>query len=679
MPVFRRALAVFASAALTAPLLFAASASAATKVAAISPGLTQVNLLNINDFHGRLDGGNLDGLLGKQVACTIETAKQGLGDDKTVLLSAGDSVGASTFVSFIAQDEPTIAYLNALELKASAVGNHEFDTGFGDLTTRIQPLADWAYLGANVYQRGTTTPALPEYKVVTVNGVRVGVIGAVTQQTPSMVSPLGVSGLDFGDPVAAVNRVANQLTDGNDANGEADLLVAEYHEGPNGSSSLTAEVAASPTFADIVNRTSPKVQVIFNGHTHQRYTWDGDTTSGTRSVSQSASYGAFVGQIQLGFDPATKQVTEYVATNVATSGANLPHCIGDPQYDAAAAIVDAAVGKAKILGAVPVGKVSADITRAWLGGSFTTGFYTGTITSKDDRQRESALGNLEAQAWLDAMNVPSRPGADLGLQNPGGVRADLLYKQSGTEGDGVVTYAEAASVNPFANTLGVLTVSGAQFKEVLEQQWQPAGASRAFLNLGLSKNVRYTFDETRPKGDRVTGVWINDRGVDPAASYRIATNSFLAGGGDNFGALIATPPNFVDSGVIDMDQFISWLGKAGTISPDFTKLGVEVVNPPTVLRYGKTNTFTVQGWDMTSNLAPHNRTATLSFVGGAATQKVTIADLHVDGVPTRDGVATVTFRLTGAFLPASNKGTQYLQLASDQTGTTVTIPVIIKR
>ena len=98
-----------------------------------------------------------------------------------------------------------------------------------------------------------------------------------------------------------------------------------------------------------------------------------------------------------------------------------------------------------------------------------------------------------------------------------------------------------------------------------------------------------------------------------------------------------------------------------------------------MLRYGKTNTFTVQGWDMTSNLAPQNRTATLSFVGGAATQKVTIADLHVDGVPTRDGVATVTFRLTGAFLPASNKGTQYLQLASDQTGTTVTIPVIIKR
>ncbi len=697
MTVSRRALAVFASlasATIAAPLAFATPVAAATKVSTISPALTQINLLNINDFHGRIDGGSIDGLLGKQVACTVETAKKNLGDANTVLLSAGDNVGASTFVSFIAQDEPTIAFLDALGLKASAVGNHEFDTGFGDLTARIQAHADWAYLGANVYQRGTTTPALPEYKVVTVNGVRVGVIGAVTQQTPAMVSPLGVSGLDFGDPVAAVNRVANQLTDGNDGNGEADLLVAEYHEGPNGATSLAAETAASAVFAGIVNNTSPKVQVIFNGHTHQLYTWDGSTTPGTRSVSQSASYGANVGQIQLGYDPASKLVKEYVAANLDTT---VPYqflstdttaqklakvnavCAGDPQYDAAAAIVDDAVAKAKVLGAVPVGRVTADITRAWLGGTFATGQYAGTtFSSKDDRQRESALNNLEAQAWLDAMNVPGRPGADIGIQNPGGVRADLLYKQSGTEGDGVVTYAEAASINPFANTLGVLKVTGAQLKSVLEQQWQPAGSSRAFLNLGLSKNVRYTFDATRPKGDRITGIWVNDRAVDPAATYRIACNSFLAGGGDNFTALVSSPANFVDSGLIDMDQFISWLGRAGTLSPDFAKQGVEVLGVPAVLQYGKSATLTVQGWDMTSNLAQRNLTATLSFVGGKATQKVSIDNLHLDGVPTRDGRATVTFKMTGALLPASNKGTQYLQLVGDQTGTKVTVPVTVK-
>jgi 5'-nucleotidase len=134
----------------------------------------------------------------------------------------------------------------------------------------------------------------------------------------------------------------------------------------------------------------------------------------------------------------------------------------------------------------------------------------------------------------------------------------------------------------------------------------------------------------------------------------------------------------VDSGLIDMDQFISWLGRAGTLSPDFAKQGVEVLGVPAVLQYGKSATLTVQGWDMTSNLAQRNLTATLSFVGGKATQKVSIDNLHLDGVPTRDGRATVTFKMTGALLPASNKGTQYLQLVGDQTGTKVTVPVTVK-
>lgn len=693
----RRALAVLASAALVAPLGFTSTAQAATPVATISAGLTRVNLLNINDFHGRLDGGNLDGLLGKQVACTIENAKKTLGDDRTVLLSAGDSVGASTFVSFIAQDEPTIAYLNALELKASAVGNHEFDAGSGDLTSRIVPKASWTYLGANVYERGSTTPALPEYKVLTVNGVRVGVIGAVTQQTPSMVSPLGVSGLDFGDPVAAVNRVANQLTDGNEANGEAELLVAEYHEGAGAgadTSTLAAQVAASPVFAGIVNNTSPKVQVIFNAHTHTLYTWDGTTTSGTRSVSQSASYGAKVGQIQLGFDPATKQVTEYLATNLDTTTpfgfvlSDTPErkadttaqklakvdalCAGDPEYAAAAAIVNDAVGQAKVLGAVPVGKVSADITRAWGGGSFTTGFYTGA-TSKDDRLRESALGNLEAQAWLDAMNVPSRPGADLGVQNPGGVRADLLYKQSGTEGDGVVTYAEAASINPFANTLTTVDLTGTQLKTLLEQQWQPRNATRVFLNLGLSKNVRYTFDASRPKGDRITGIWVDDVAVGSAGTYRVATNSFLAAGGDNFGVL-AEGANHTDSGLIDMDQFITWLGKAGTVSPDFRKLGVEVESVATTRNAGYvTVKAKVQGVDMTSNLAPHNTNFTAKL-GGTGVKDIPIANVRVVGVPTLDGVATVDLKLKISELKGLNRY-DTLTLEAQPTGTKVTFKV----
>ena len=656
-----------ASLALIVPAIAGTTASAATKVTAIDAGLTPVNLLNVNDFHGRIDGGSLDGVLGKQVACTIETAKKALGDDKTAFLSAGDNVGASTFASFIASDEPTIDFLNALELKASAVGNHEFDTGFGDLTTRIIPHAEWAYLGANVYERGTTTPALPEYEVITVNGVRVGVIGVVTEQTPQMVSPSGVSGLDFGDPVTALNRVADQLT----AQDKADIIVAEVHEGPNGSTSLATEMANSAVFAHIVNDTSAKVSVIFNGHTHQLYTWDGPTPSGTRSVSQAQSYGSYVTQLQLGYDPATKSVKQYVATNIETKKADLATCAGDPQYDAAAKIVTDAVAQAKVLGAVPVGTISADITRAWTAGSFETGFYAGG--KPEDRQRESALGNLEAQVWYEAMNKPGRLGADIGIQNPGGVRADLLYKASSTEGDGVVTYAEAAAINPFANTMMTFDITGAQLKQTLEQQWQPAGASRAFLNLGLSQNVRYTFDVTRAAGDRITGVWVDGKPVNPTASYRIATNSFLAGGGDNFGAL-AEGTNYADSGVIDMDAFITWLESAGAVAPNFTKQGVEVQNVEVRRNAGNVSVKAlVQGTDLSSNLSPHNTSFDVR-IGGTKVASVPISAVHVDGVPTRDGQAQVSLKLRISELKSLNRYSE-LVLVAPQTDTRVTFTI----
>src|SRR5690606_20038078 len=122
--------------------------------------------------------------------------------------------------------------LNALDLRASAVGNHEFDKGIKDLQDRVigtpdDPNADWSYLGANVYEKGTTKPVLDEYDVLEVNGLRVAVIGTVTQETPSLVTPDGIKGLTFGNPVAAVNRVAGEIEEAD----AADVIVAEFHEG----------------------------------------------------------------------------------------------------------------------------------------------------------------------------------------------------------------------------------------------------------------------------------------------------------------------------------------------------------------------------------------------------------------------------------------------------------------
>lgn len=154
--------------------------------------------------------------------------------------------------------------LNTLDLAASAVGNHEFDVSFDHLTTQIKEWSQFPYLGANVYTKGTTTPALDEYTVIDVDGVAVGVIGAVTEETPSLVTPGGIADIEFGDPVDAVNRVAEQLTDGDDTNGEADVIVALYHEGasagtPDGST-LEEEIDAGE--CSLTLRPSPPQKLM---------------------------------------------------------------------------------------------------------------------------------------------------------------------------------------------------------------------------------------------------------------------------------------------------------------------------------------------------------------------------------------------------------------------------------
>src|SRR6478752_7419359 len=173
-----------------------AGVAAAPSASAADP--VTINLLGINDFHGRIDP-----------AITVRWAYeiQHLRDQAvtpstgSLLVGAGDLIGASLFNSAIAQDQPTIDVMNAIGLDASAVGNHEFDKGWADLRDRIigpddDRNAEWDYLGANVYAKGTQDPVLPEYAIITINGIRVGVIGAVTEETSALVSPGGITDID---------------------------------------------------------------------------------------------------------------------------------------------------------------------------------------------------------------------------------------------------------------------------------------------------------------------------------------------------------------------------------------------------------------------------------------------------------------------------------------------------
>ena len=569
----------------------------------VTPASVELNFLGINDFHGRIDSNTVF------FAGTIEKLRAAAAPGATAFLSAGDNIGASLFASAIAKDQPTIDVLNALELRTSAVGNHEFDGGYADLRDRViagGSNAKFPYLGANVYKKGTTEPVLPEYTVLDMNGVKVAVIGTVTQETPSLVTPAGIADLEFGDAVDAINRVAAKIK----AEKLADVIIVENHDGagsgaPEGST-LAQEVAAGGPFAKMVTEVTPDVAAIFNGHTHKQYSWDAPVPGvegKTRPIVQTGNYGEFIGQIQLTIDTKTMSVTGYKAGNVKrTTSTDQPAADLVAKYPRVAAvktIVDKALADAAVVGNQPVGKVTADITTAFTPATDTT------PASRDDRGSESTLGNLVADSLVDSLKAPELGGAEIGVVNPGGLRNELYYAP-----DGTITYAEANAVLPFVNNLWTTSLTGEQFKTLLEQQWQtnPDGTvpSRAYQQLGLSKNVNYTYDAARAAGDRITSIRVNGALIDPAKSYRIGTFSFLATGGDNF-RIFKSGTDTKDSGLVDRDAWIKYLQAHNPVSPDFARRSVAVVNTTAAeVKGGDAISLAVSKLDLTSLGSPVN-------------------------------------------------------------------------
>ncbi|MDQ0117253.1 ExeM/NucH family extracellular endonuclease [Pseudarthrobacter sp902506025] len=626
---------------------------------ASTPATVDLNLLNINDFHGRIDANTV------QFAGTIEKLRAAA-PGTTAFLSAGDNIGASLFASAVAKDQPTIDVLNALELKASAVGNHEFDGGWADLRDRViagGTNAKFPYLGANVYKKGTTEPALPEYTVLDLNGVKVAVIGTVTQEVPSLVTPAGIADLDFGDPVDAINRVAAKIT----ADKIADVIIVEDHDGAGSGvvegATLEQEVAAGGPFARLVTETSADVDAIFTGHTHKEYAWDAPVpgvAGKTRPIVQTGNYGENVGQIQLTVDTASKQVTAYKAGNVKrTTDAAAGLVAAYPRVAAVDAIVKKALADAAVVGNQPVGSVTKDITTA-----FTTD-ATGAA-KRDDRGSESTLGNLVADSLLDSLKPAGLGGAEIGVVNPGGLRNELYYAP-----DGTITYAEANAVLPFVNNLWTTSLTGAQFKTLLEQQWQtnPDGTvpSRAYLQLGLSKNVNYTYDAVRAAGDRITAVRVNGELLDPARSYRVGTFSFLATGGDNF-RIFTEGTNTRDSGLVDRDAWIGYLQKSSPVAPDFARRSVAVTNTTADgVKPGGPVTLAVSKLDLTSLGSPVNTALEASFTDAAGT----VTPLGT--VPVSSGAAAVNLAVPAG----AAEGAATLVLTAVESGTVVKVAVLV--
>ncbi|MDT3443358.1 MULTISPECIES: bifunctional UDP-sugar hydrolase/5'-nucleotidase [unclassified Pseudofrankia] len=534
--------------ALAAALAFVVPAAAAP-TNANGPGSVKVQIVGLNDFHGNLrpptGSGGLVGTVNAGGAAYLGTWLNKLreGQRNTVTVSAGDNVGASPLISALFHDEPTISLFNKLGVDISSVGNHEFDEGKAELL-RLQnggcnPAdgcqlgefkgAEFQYLAANVLDEKTNKPILAPWAIKNFQGVNVGFIGMTLEGTPGIVTADGVKGLKFTDEVATANAAVKELHKRG-----VHTIVVLLHQGGSQASSGTYDgcTGLSGPIVDIANGLDRDIDVVVSGHTHQAY----NCVVGGKLVTQAASFGRILTDIRLTIDKKSGDVTTASAHNQIVTRDVTP----DPGVQA---LVDEYGAKSAPLENRVIGRITTDITR--------TAAPSG----------ETPLGDVIADAQLAATSAADKGGAVAAFMNPGGVRADLTYAPSGSEQPGEVTYGEAFTTQPFANLLTVISISGDAIKRVLEQQYslnrvlQPAG-------------ITYTVSQSAPVGSKVSNIVIGGQPLNPAATYQIAVNNFLAGGGDGF-SVFTEGKNPVNQGV-DLDAFAAYLTAKSPLAPPAT-------------------------------------------------------------------------------------------------------------
>lgn len=693
-PGRKYALATAVAGLVAAPLAVVTTTAAPANAAAVD-----IQILATNDFHGRL----ADRPTGSNNPQPIEIAsvmsgavKQLRGSNpNTVFSAAGDLIGASTFESFIQNDKPTIDALNEAGLEVSAAGNHEFDQGYDDLLNRVMAPydattnpeggAEWEYIAANVRKKSDNSHALgpdSDRWIKDFGDVEVGFIGAVTEDLPSLVSPAGIADIKVTGIIDEVNASADVL----EAEG-ADVIVLLVHEGAP-DTSLASATSNANSFGRIVNGVDTNIDAIVSGHTHLAYNhavpvpaWQGRAVT-TRPVVSAGQYGANLNQLvfSVDSDPDANPATDDAVVTAKTQ-AILPMFGPDPDgssgplatpplypVDAPTkSIVDAAFAKADVLGSVKLGQLAGPFRRAQL------------ASGSENRGGESTLGNLVAEVQRWATDTPEAGSAQIAFMNPGGLRADMVGNAAGGY-PADLTYKQAAVVQPFANTLVNMRMTGAQIKTLLEQQWQRDGSgnipSRPFLRLGTSAGFRFTYDPARAEGDRITGMWLNGAAVAPATSYSVTANSFLASGGDNFRAFnLATSKR--DTGKVDLQAMVDYMAAKSPVTPDFTQHAVGVSFPggaPAAYGYGEHVKMNVSSLAFSTS-ADLKDTAVDVLAGSQLLGTFTVDNTTGTEVFDEYGKAAVD-----VVVPTSlQTGSRALTIVGKTTGTRVEVPITVAK
>ncbi len=485
-----------------------------------------LKLIALNDFHGRLEapsgkvshaGTTVDaGGVAFMKAYVDELRK---GAEHSIVVAAGDLVGASPLISSMFHDEPSIEALNQLGLEISAVGNHEFDASWSELlrlqtggchangcTDESNPYkgAKFQYLAANVVKQDGKT-LLPATEIKTYNGVKVGFIGIVLEETNQITLPSATAGLTFRKESDVINEQTALLQ----AQGIETIIVL-IHEGgqPTANQPTLSDCGdMRGPIVDIVKQSSTAVDVFVTGHTHQTYICDIEG----KLVTSGYSYGRVLTEIDLVIDPATGDVTSKTAQN---------HIVHNDKLAADPDMATLVHYYAQLTAAADpvVGQITKTISY----------FQSGNAG-------ESPMGNLVTDSHLYATTPPGEGGAQIAFANAGGIRANISSTGATATNPGDVLYSQLHAVLPFGNTLVTVTITGAQIHQLLEQQF----SATEYSILHVSKGFSYTFKASAPLGQHIdpATIKLNGTTINPTTEYRVTVNSFMAEGGGSLNVL----------------------------------------------------------------------------------------------------------------------------------------------
>ena len=514
-----------------------------------------IQILGLNDFHGQLESAPVSSSAGRigfltdidpsptvtnnqclpgscvaaggveYLATHVRNLRQPRADH-TFFVSAGDLIGATPLLSALFHDEPTIEAFNLMKLDYNGVGNHEFDEGVNELLrvaygnrkvsgyTPARPDgchpvdgcgdgdnykgAKFPFLAANVTYTSNNRTIFPPYAVENVNGVKVAFIGMTLEGTPDIVSPDGITTVNFLDEAATVNALVPVLQKKG-----IQAFVVLLHEGGStttagngaGADPTLIQSCVAPTGAlpPIVDAMSDAVDIVITGHTN----WAVNCVIDGKVVTGAAAQGRLITDIDAQLDKRTKDFVKPMSVNNRIVTQTVPK----------AADLTALIAEYKIvegpIAAVPVGRTVAGLNRNAI-----------AATTSD-----SQLGCLIADAQLAH---PSVAGAQIALMNPGGIRTDIAF--TGAPGSiETITHGEAFNVQPFSNILQVRSFTGAQIDAILERQFRaptiPTDPEPNVI-LQVSRGFSYTWSASAAIGSRVSNITLNGSPVLPGTSTR---------------------------------------------------------------------------------------------------------------------------------------------------------------